>query len=163
MSRLTTYTTYDEIRAILGVTNEELEDSTLELDMYSLALMMELLEIDEGIETLFEVKDALQTPETLDNNFLRSIRLFSAYSVARQLCASLPMFGPKQITDSKSSITRFSTDPYKETVREIKEAEEKYRKRLIEAIKALNASTVDPVSSIFILGIQPSRDPITGT
>ena len=49
---ITDYAAYDEIRAVLGVSDEELEDATLALPMYEKLLNMELLDISEDLPTL---------------------------------------------------------------------------------------------------------------
>ena len=46
---LTDYTSYDEVRAALGVSAEELEDETLQLDFYSISLTAELEDIADTL------------------------------------------------------------------------------------------------------------------
>ncbi len=52
-SNLTDYTSYDEIRAVLGVSDEELEDGTLALPLYLTMLLMEFDDIEPTLDVQY--------------------------------------------------------------------------------------------------------------
>lgn len=163
MSALTKYTTYDEIRAVLGVTDEELEDSTLSLGVYSSALDMELDDVDSGIAGLFDVvanlDEAIRTTD--QQKFYGGVRLFATYAVARQLSSSLPLFSPKDITDGKAGISRFSDSPYKTTIRDVKEQFSRLKQRLTLLYDTLQLTSTATVT-LTGLSVTSPIDPVTG-
>src|SRR4051812_18526952 len=98
---LTQYAAYDEIRAALGVAEEEITDTVLSLPNYELMLQFELEElgtfsptIDATYQTLID-SVATPSPTTDERRFVNIMRVFSTYSVARQLTKSVAMFAPK--------------------------------------------------------------------
>jgi len=95
---------------------------------------------------------------------VQAVRLFATYSVARQLTAALPMFGPKEHTDGKASVTRFSSDPYKETVKKVEEQYGAFRLRLEASFKTLSSSVAAaaPLRSYMTVSV-PVNDPVTGS
>lgn len=56
------YTTYDQIRAALGVDDEDLPDSVVSLPLYESILTQEFEDIDLDIETTYATTEALETP-----------------------------------------------------------------------------------------------------
>ena len=113
---LTDFTSYDEIRAVLGVSDEELEDSTLELPLYSLALSMELEDIASTLEDQYTTIKAQPDKTPLEQKLLDVVSVFSAYAISKNLLTSMPLFAPKRITDGSAETERV-TDPF-EGVRE---------------------------------------------
>lgn len=116
MTNLTDFATYDEIRAVLGVSDEELEDGTLALPMYLKLLQMEFEDLDVDLESKYFSVKALADPTAKEQKLLDVVSVFSAYAIAFHLLTSLPLFAPKQITDGRASTDRI-TDPF-EGVRE---------------------------------------------
>ena len=113
---LTQFTSYDEIRAVLGVSDEELEDTTLALSMYPRLLEMDLGDISSGLvdQYLAIYALAIKTPE--EQKLLDVVSVFSAYAISKHLLTSMPLFAPKRITDGRAETDRV-TDPF-EGVRE---------------------------------------------
>lgn len=165
MAVLTTYTSYDEIRAVLGVSTEELEDSTLSLGMYAAALTAELEDINTGIPAQFitvaGMADIARTAN--QQRFFDSTRLFAAYAIAKQLGSSLPLFSPKDITDGKASVARFADSPYQTTLKEIKNMYEAARLRLGKAYDNLQSLSTSSTPVMFLSAVAPAIDPVTGT
>lgn len=163
---LVDFTTFNDIRAALGVSSDELEDTTLSLDVYDFHLAAEFDDmVVSPVEHYLSIKD--NDPEQMSNveaRFFRAMRLFSTYSCARQLLTSLPLFSPKEISDGKASMTRFTTDPYKETIKRVEAEYEKSTTRLAQAL-ALFTSQNAPTqfARIMFLGVPSTTDPVTGT
>lgn len=163
---LVDFTTYGDIRAALGVSTDEIEDTTLALDVYLFNLMAEFDDMEasplEAYEAIRETDPEQMDPAEL--RLFRATRVFSTYAVAKQLLVSLPMFGPKEISDGKASVTRFSGDPYKETTKRVETQYERALARLASALAALQASTREPTPlRTYFLGVASGSDPVTGT
>ena len=164
---LTSYTSYDEVRAALGVTDEELEDVTLALPLYEDVLEVELEDINIGLASQFAVvvaKDPL-TLTALESKFLQSVRLFSTYAVAKHLTTSLPLFSPEEITDSKASLKRSGSEtPYARVTDSVVQQYNRFRKRLAEAYGAVvSSASATYTPKRYFAVVSPSSDPLTGT
>ena len=155
------YTTYDGIRAVLGVSTDELEDATLDLEIYDSGLVLDLEDVDLGLSEAYLALPATRT--ATQDRFHRTVRMFAAYSVARQLTASLPMFGPKDISDGKATVTRFADSPYKEVTKRVKEGFDSARTRLEKSYAALTSASYTLTIPTFMSVVSPASDPVTGT
>jgi hypothetical protein len=156
------YTSYDEVRAALGVSVSELSDDTLSLLMYEDALLADLDDIDDQLATTFATVQVEPTPTDAQTRFLRVTRLFATYSLAKALSATLPMFGPKSVEDGKARMERFA-DPYKATIASILAEYEKWRGRVQQAYIALGQSGTTATARPYFAVVSPASDPITGT
>lgn len=103
---LTTYTTYTEIRAILGVSSTELTDSVLSQPAYDFLLTLSLEDIDAGLPAKFVEILALPTPTAEQTRFLNLVKLYAPYSTAKELLTSLSLFAVKQLTDGRAEFQR---------------------------------------------------------
>jgi len=160
------YTSYDDIRAALGVSSDEVEDATISLPLYDLNLTSEFEDVSL---TLVEDYAALAlTPPAgwtaAQERFIRYTSLFATYAVAKHLTDSLPLFSPKEISDGKASMVRYAVDPYKATIASVSNRYQQYRGRLSEAYGDLTAETATPtVLFPYFRAVAPARDPVTGT
>ncbi len=159
---LTDYTTYADIRAVLGVSDDDLDDATLALTLYSDYLQGELEDIALTLPSTYTTVKVLVSPDAAQVRFLAASRLFATYSVAKQLTAALPLFAAKQVTDGKAAVSRFDTS-YRDVVKSVNEQYEKLRARLVAAVAALGTTTTDATARIFFSTVQPSVDVITNT
>lgn len=161
---LLAYTTHGEIRAALGINDIELPDETLSLAMYSSNLSMELDDLNLALQPRFEIVKAIPDAALSrdQRRFLDAARLFATYTVAKQLCGSLPMFGPKSVGDSKTEVSRFSDSPYKETIKSVKKEWDINRQRVAAALGALELSNATTIERTVFLVSSPSSDPVTG-
>ena len=158
------YTSFDDVRAALGVSVDEISDATLSLDLYVFNLVSELETISLTLPADYLTQKATATPwNPVATRFYQMTRLFSAYAVAKQACAALPMFGPKEQADGKSSMVRFAQDPYKVTIARIIEQFEAAKVRL-EAAYAATLSLGAPALSTrpYFSVVHPSYDPVLG-
>jgi hypothetical protein len=156
------YTSYDEVRAALGVSDDELEDVTLALPIYEDRLLADLEDIGADLNALYLATKDVAEPAADQVRFLRSARLFANYALAKALTGTLPMFGPKSIEDGKARMERFA-DPYKETVRSINSEYEKWRARLQQAYSTLGQPSSGSTRRPYFAVVSPASDPITGT
>lgn len=159
------YTTYEDIRATLGVNDIELTDDKLDLTLYSSNLGVELDDLSTDLSEKYdEVRVIAEGSRTKKQQRLYDVtRLFATYTVAKQCCVSLPMFGPKTVNDSKTEVSRFSNDPYKETIKTVIKEWEKYRQRTQTALEDLASSvSVAAVRTVMLIS-SPISDPVTGS
>lgn len=105
---LTTYTTYDEVRATLGVSKTELADSVLSLTQWDMLVTLGLEDVNLGIPTLYATVAALPTisRSTAEQRFYDLTRLYACYELALNLLVSLPMFSVKSLTDGRAEFGR---------------------------------------------------------
>ena len=158
---LTTYTTYDDIRAALGVSTDELEDETLGLQLYEDALTADFDDISLELMTTFATVSAELNPTSNQTRFLKYARLFATYSVARTLLTSLPMFAPRSVEDGKARMER-SDNPHRDTVKAVSGEYSKWRDRLEAAFLLLGQTTTVRTSRSYLSVVSPGADPVTG-
>lgn len=169
---LTDFTTFEDIRAALGVSSDELEDDTLNLSLYEFNLKDDLTEVGEeavpnsDLITDFRTADAKSpgTRTAAETRLVEATRLFSTYVVARQCTSALPLFSPKEQSDGKASLVRYASNPYEHTVREVKALYDKYRGRLITAYTKLKSVTSPTLTArSYFSVVSPTTDPVTGS
>jgi hypothetical protein len=156
------YTSYEDVRAALGVTENELSDDTLTLDLYEAHLMSDLEDISIDLDPLhLSLIDGTSLTDA-QRRFMRVANAFATYSVAKALTATLPMFGPKSVEDGKAKIDRFN-DPYKDTVRAVLAEWEKWKQRLADAFFAVTSGSSTTTARVMFSVAVPTSDPVTGT
>jgi hypothetical protein len=163
---LTDYTSYDSIRAVLGVPDDELEDETLALEVYSTYLLMELEGVNADLPSAYVTAATLSegARSAAQQRLYLMTRLFSTYAVANQLGSSLPMFGPKSTSDGKTVVTRFQDDPYMSTLERVKQEYDRLKPVVASALAQVNpAAAVAAVSRSLFAVSTPTFDPVTGS
>lgn len=161
---ITSYTTYDDIRAALGVSDDELEDPTLSLSLYEDNLDVEFDDIDFTLKSTFATVSALTSRSDVEERFLQATRLFATYAVAYQLTGSLPLFSPKDIGDGKALVSRYADSPYRAVTDKVKEAYSRARARLEKAFADLGAASAPTYTPPPLMGVASgSRDPVTNS
>jgi hypothetical protein len=161
------FISYDEVRAALGVSQDEIKDTTLSLNLYDFNLVSELESISLNLIAAYMAQVAV-TPSSswtaAQTRFVQSTKLFAAYAVAKQLTVSLPMFGPKEQSDGKASLVRFAQDPYKATIASVVQQYETFRVKLAETYAALQSTTATAnVTREYFSVATPDSNPILGT
>jgi len=161
---VTDYTTYEDVRALLGVSSTELPDDVLSLQVYDIGLTGELYDISPTCASSYVTVSNKQPSArtTAEQWFYDSVRIFAAYAVAKQLTSSLPMFGPKDISDGKATVSRFADSPYRAVVTAIAKAYDQMRARLDKALASMNSTSVTATPRTFFSVVSPSIDPVTG-
>lgn len=162
MTTITTYTTYADIRAALGVSDEDLEDETLALSLYADSLTQDLEDIALTLPDTIATTKANVTPTDNEVRFLTAARLFATYAVAKQLTAALPLFAAQQVSDSKATVQRFD-NPYRDTIKQVVDQYERTRNRLMASLTLIGTVTADATPRVYMGVSSPSSDPVTGT
>lgn len=159
---LTTYTTNADVRAVLGVSDDDLDDQTLSLALYSDYLDQELEDIALTLPATYAATKAITTPTDIETRFLKACSLFATFSVAKQLTASLPLFAAKDVTDGKAALGRFDS-PFAGVIKSVNEQYEKQRARLVATLTAMGTTSTASVARVYMAVASPSSDPVTGT
>ena len=158
---LLNYTTYDDIRAALGVTDEELEDGVLGLQIYEDSLRFELDDVHPDLAALHTTLESTSVLTSAQERFMAACRGFATYAVARSLTSTLPMFGPKSIEDGKARMERFA-DPYKATIEAVNKSYATWKARLEAAYGTLMSTSKPTVFMSYAVSATPTYNPITG-
>jgi hypothetical protein len=166
---LAPFTSNDDVRAVFGVTSDELTDATLELGLYERNLRLELDLILNNGGTLIEAFETVSaipenTRTAAQENLYSAVLLFSPYPVALHLASSLPLFAPKSITDGKAAISRHSESPFEKQIQEARQYYERFRQNLISRWATYGSSTsAAPLMPTLFSVSSPDTDPVTGT
>lgn len=164
MANLLTFTSADEIRAVLGVSPEELEDDTVELPLYFKQLQFDLSDVASGLEASYLAVHALPIASrtSVQQKLLDVTSVYSSYAISRLLLTSLSAFAPKQITDGKAATTRVE-DPFLR-VREGVEAQYAVlRARLLAAYAASGNSVGATTSRVYVVAAGLGTNPVTNS
>jgi hypothetical protein len=157
-------TSYDDVRAVLGLPSDELNDETLGLKIYLNSLNIALTRVvgtyptDYGsTRTLVELYEALKDGDPLDE-IVPIIQMYAIYSVANTVANTLPMIGVKTKSDGKSVVTRHSAESvYLDTHKSIKEALRTYSAMLRDKF----GEGVTDVESLTV--VTPALDVVTNS
>jgi hypothetical protein len=159
MITLADYASFDSVRAALGVSDLEITDAALNLDIYAVFVQQELDGISATLRTEFEAINSPSGDPTLEAKY-DAVRVFSAYAVAYKSSDSLPLSSPKVIVEGKASMSRHADSPYKFVIEEVRKNYIYWKKFLTNLID----ETVDSTEAPTLLTIsEPTYDPITGS
>ena len=125
MILVTDYTSYAEIRAVIGVDALELPDATLGLQTFATALYRTLLSITNSSgDTLVALFDTID-PFDMDISeeiLYYTIKEYATYVVADACCSGLSMFALKSDSDGKATQSRFSSEAtFKDVVKNVQQ------------------------------------------
>lgn len=161
---LTDYTTYDEVRAVIGVSDEELSNADLALPLWSTILQTKLSETsDVLLDTYADVSAIAEVSRTVNQQkFYLLARLYSAYAVGEELLATQSMFGFKRVTDGKAETERF--DKWEDVKVGVIKGASVAKKRLMLALGLLGVGYSAPAATVLvpILSAGIASDPVTG-
>ena len=158
---ITDYTTFNDVRAALGVDDKDLPDSVLALDIYSAGLTQDLEDVDVNLPDTYLTVSAESSPTAQQTRFLSCCSMFAAYAVASRLTATMPLFAPQQETDGKAQAGRFD-NAYKDVAGAVVGQCEEARTSLLNAYNALFYTEKKSAIKSYFGVISPSSDPVTG-
>jgi hypothetical protein len=155
--------TTDSVRAVLGVSAQELPDTVLTNSIYATQLREDMFDMHPQMTADFATLSALTDVTSDQERFLDLAQAYAAYNVAWQCLTSLPMFAPQTIKDEKSELTR-NADFYAQLRTDVGAVLDKLGARLRRAYAAVNANAPAPVTvdRIFGLAVGLASDPVTG-
>jgi hypothetical protein len=161
---LTQYTAYDDIRAALGVAEEEIPDIILALPNYEQILTFDLYDLFPTLGPAFLALAAQSTRTANEQRFVDLTQVYCSYVIAMQLLLTLTMFAPVKIKDAKTEMDRMN-DPYAATRDGVQGFYNLMKARVLAAYAVLQPSIALPVSAILVpmLGVGIAADPVTGS
>jgi hypothetical protein len=152
-----------EVRSALGASPKELKDEQI----LGPTLLTELLERLAGVSSdLDDVYQAIKVldPQTKDQaRFVRLVKAFATYTLARLLVPVMPMLAPKRITDGKAEKERVD-NPYELLIPDLDMQLGYVRKQLLDAYQKTTGNQATSVTSARVLAdnVGLGTDPITG-
>ncbi len=166
---ITDYISYAEVRTTVGLSEDELPDETLALEIYanSLELAFGGVTLSDNppgpgtVVSVFATVVAISPSDSrtvLQQALYNLTKLFAAYQVSLEVATSLSMRAPKTLSDSKVTIGRFSPqDTWKDVIDALtlKLADIKDR---LEDLGEEDTTTTTGMLHV----VTPSYDPITG-
>lgn len=161
---LSPFTSNDEVRGVLGVTDKELLDVTLDLGIYEINLRYVLNKVNAAVVAQFNTVNGTSEASrtTVQAAFWDAVKLFSPYVVAFQLMPGLPLMAPKNITDGKAAIGKFSESPFKAMTAAILVDHDRYQDHLLQMYADLVGSAVATVAApTLFIGVSSSIDRVT--
>lgn len=165
---ITSYTSYAEIRQVVGLSVKELPDAELAVEMYNNVLQLKLQEVvlptaapgPGPLDSRFLAVAALaeNARTTAEQKLYNLTRLYSTYVVAYEVSMSLSSRTPKTISDGKHTLVRFSPESvYLTTAKNVAEQVKDLRQK-IEAI----AEVTDEIVTLPLLtAIKPAFNVVT--
>lgn len=167
---LTDYTTYDTIRAVLGVNAKELKDPTLALALWESQFTLEMGDVDQGggkaMAQYTSIKAiAAGSRTTEQQSYFDIFNMLAAYSVARQLLSPQAMFAVQKVTDGRASIERFSASNFDKVRQGVEGTYSTLLKRLTAILIKLDPTATVPAATPrrYIGNVGLGTDPVTGT
>lgn len=159
---LTTYTSYAEIRAVLGISSKDLDDATLALPIYERNLSLEFSEVDTALKASYVAIAAVaeSARSTAQQTFFEVVQVYSAYSISRQLLTSLPYFALQRITDGRAEGER-EGDAFKDTKDSINATFSILAVRLRTYYTALGNSLTARQTAVYASAVGIAFDPVT--
>lgn len=150
------YTTTEAVRAALGVTDKEVEDS----QMADLGLEVQLeLETDIVYPAHVALKTAIDnlTATAEEIKVWKTLQLFCQYQAAVFMLPGIQNLIPQKLTDGDFEMQRFIKDSLKDTENKIIELRDKYRGLLNSTSFSVTALIHNP-----LMLSTPTYDPVTG-
>ncbi len=158
------YTSPTSIRALLGVSDKELPDTTVLDSFYWLSLQAELRRIAADIFTDYADAVELADTDVAAEQFTNAVSLFSAYAVARSCMVAMPQFAARSVTDGKAGFIRHTSTSFDNAVSRFDVEYARARAAVVEAYKVYKPTasiTADILRScLSVSGV--GTDPVTG-
>lgn len=161
---LTDYSTPDTVRALLGISDLEVEDSQLMLPIYVLTVESGLDNLSTSVLPMYSTVSAI-APDSrtlTQKRFFNTVQLYAATLVAIELLPTLPMAAPRKIGDEKAVVERVN-DPYKLLVENLAASLGVLGTRITGALAVLDTSfSATRVARRFVSNVALGFDPVTG-
>lgn len=160
---LTEFVTFDEIRAVLGVSATEIEDADLVLPIYETRLTLDLEDVAAGIPAQFRAISALSpaSRSTAQQRLFDVTRLFSAYAVAKHLLTALPLYAEQRLSDGRAEKERIA-NPFEQVSSGVQAGFSDLALRLSAAYVAVASGTANSrTARVYLSNTGLGTDPVT--
>lgn len=165
---ISTYTTADTIRALLGVSDLEIEDVQIDLPNYELVFLLEVEDIDKGAAgllpqytTFVAISSGSRTAQ--QQRYIDLFGLLAAYSAARQILGTDSTAMPVLLADGRAQFERVQARD--RLVAAISAGYSLVRSRLAAAYLVLvpTANIASPEARVYTGAVGLGSDPVLGT
>lgn len=159
------YTSYEQVRAVLGVSSHELPDETLGLDLYSNLLMVRLMSVvgtiagtTASLLTLVQGIRSKPSPTAEEQMLAALVPPLATYMVAEACLSGLSLFALKSETDGESVQTRFSSEAtFREVGGNVRQAINSLLAQVDQLLGGASSTASLPVLGVVV----PSIDVVT--
>ena len=160
---LSTYTTPTSVREVLGVSDAEISDATLNGSVYAFHLDEALLALHANLATDFATAKAAPAPTPQQKRFVTLVETYAAYVVAGEATGRIEMFAPQVIKDARSELQRVE-DPFAALRADVAAMRATLRGKLQQAYALINPAAPAPAAArprvIGAVGL--GTNPVTG-
>lgn len=160
---ITSYCTADNIRAILGISEEDIEDAAV-LDMnFAVRLQENLYDLSPTLADYYVSLKALPTPTTDQTRLMDMVSSYASYVVAQAIAETGTNSMPKSIEDGKARMERM--DRSFKDLRGMLGQSLAYLATKITALYAKLEAGVTvqlEVTPIYMVNVGLPSDPVTG-
>lgn len=157
---------FEDVRAVLGLSDEELPDSRLALPVFSTSVAEAVESVHPELETIYDSLKLKQEtdPTTLTRTERKIVNLtevYATYRMAKLLLVGMRAGTMKRITDGKAEVERFQVD-IESLLEEIDAMLADLLARLLSALEDYGL-TVEVPAPTYLLGTATlGVDPVTG-
>lgn len=157
------YTTPADVRSILGISDQEIEDEAIANNIYLTGMIEAMHRINPSLAADYLTIKALTGRNAAQNRFMLLAGTYCAYTAALQLIPNMPLSAPKDITDGKSATARID-NPYEKLIPQISGSLSYFRDGLVDAYKIVFPDAVlsAKLERINIVSTGVGFDPVTG-
>lgn len=164
MAAFTDYTTPNNVRAVLGISDKEAEDVVVTSNVYLTGMLEALRALSLTLAadyTTLKIQSGTRT--AAETRFLLLAESFCSYTVAIQLIPALPLLAPQLITDGKSQQQRIA-NPYEQLKPSLSASLALFSFNLMDAYSTINPAIAKPVKTArtMVAAVGLAVDPITG-
>ena len=157
---------YDDVRAVIGADNEDLEDAEIELKVIELRLTDLLDSISENLIGIYEevqerLDDPLQTTTKLERKIVGTLQVLSTYYVALVLAPTFPVKILRKITDGKATGER-TAEPFENLQEELGDTVAALIDRLKDLLEEYGEEVTRDTYGALTLSVGLAVDPVTG-
>jgi hypothetical protein len=161
---LADYTTATEIRAALGVSDEEIDDETLGLEIYDIRFQEDVFALAPLALATWTALPGIDSRSADELRFGRLFKLYATYSVAYGLTENAELFGFLKVADGRASTER-TAQAFANLRVNLAGRVKSFGDLLVEALNAINpaaplATTEFP---LWVSSVGGATDPVAGT
>ena len=160
---ITEYTSYDEVRGVLGVGPKEIGDETLALPMWETQLEEYFNETSTYILVTWATLPDVDARSAAERRFANLVRLCASYAVATFLLPSSELFGFLRVGDGRASTER-TAKAYENLKATVPAQLAKMMEKLLAALAAIEPAAPVPTAPTvaYVSAVGISNDPVTG-
>jgi hypothetical protein len=160
---LTEFTSYNEIRAALGVSEEEITDCDLESPTRLTLLEEALFDLSPNLLPAWQSLPDVADRSPAQSRFAKLLSLYATYVVASHLLVSVELFGYQKVADGRASTER-SNKAFENLRANILGMVSRLGKKLLAALAEVDPGTLlEPAGDLdYIAATGLASDPVSG-